>query len=125
MLLTNHRPDDQAYWVAFLFLDEFWKANRQAYNDDLPVLLAAMEIMINGVPADSAYVFYWAEMTDSKPVLTLDETYAATIRLLEHYRALGEEEAKDITRLLDELVVSPDKHRATWERIAQQVINSA
>lgn len=31
IMLSN----DQAYWVTFLFLNEFWEANMQAYNDDL------------------------------------------------------------------------------------------
>lgn len=77
--LSNKRADDQAYWAAFLFLHEYWQANRHSYSYDLPNLVGNMQIVGDRIAFDSAYELEWLELTDSKSALSSDETYAAMI----------------------------------------------
>lgn len=87
------------------------------------MILGMMEITTDGIPSDSAYEYYWADVTNNKTELTPDETYAAMVRLLEGYSSHGEGEPQDITCLLNELAANPVKHKANWDAIVQRVIN--
>lgn len=123
--------NEQAYEVMFTFLESFWRRHKEAYSDDLPLLLSGIDrhawrdgilLRYEGESFDNAYDAYWARLTQKRSKLTADETFMGMIAMLEIYRALGEGEPKDITRLLDELEASPAIYQVEWNKVVQQIL---
>lgn len=123
-MLSNKRADNQAYKAAYWFLEEIWQTNKDIYTYDLVLLVGHMVLVSDGKPWDSSYEYDWADASEKKPQLISEETYAAMVRLLEYYRSLGEGESKDITSLLNELALFPEKYQRAWEGAVRDALTS-
>jgi hypothetical protein len=102
---------DLSYRAAAYLLDQFWMAYRPDFEDDLPVLLGAMALNVDGQPMDPAMRADWAAAARAaEGGRGLD----VLVRFLEDWRARGEGEGKDISRLLTWIQDFPHSAAQLW-----------
>jgi hypothetical protein len=110
---------DFGYRTAAYVLDRFWMAYRPDFEDDLPALLGAMALNVDGQPMDPAMRTDWAAAVGAAGGGGLE----ALVRFLEDWRARGEGEGKDISRLLTWIQDFPHSAAQLWDE-AEAAIGS-
>lgn len=101
--------------IAYHFLDRFKAAYAADFTEDLIDLLSSMSpyLWANGGSADPALVHDWEQAAQDHTGLD------ALIAFLQLYRAIGEGDQRDITRLLEWIEALPNTAQQWWQDTAQ------
>jgi hypothetical protein len=117
-MLTIH----QAYVVMYRVLDTVWKQSNYQYDDDFAVLLGAMAPMRNGMPMDAGVWDAWKDATGKREKVSVEDGFHGMIVFLKNYRAIGETETQEITRVINEVEGSIGDYKDIWRKQSQEVI---
>jgi hypothetical protein len=118
-MLTIH----QAYVVMYQLLDTVWKQSNYQYDDDFAVLLGAMAPMKNGMPMDAAIWEAWKDAIGKREKVSLEDGFHGMIVFLKNYRAIGETETQEITRVINELESSIGNYKDIWRKLSQEEVS--
>lgn len=112
----------QAYNAIFLFMDEFWEARKADFDDDLPVILGLMSVRLeDGFPWADSVRYEWFKRIPDTDNISAEEAFAIMERYWSDYLALGEPEAKDISRMVTTVEASKDIFWQQWFEIVEHV----
>lgn len=102
------------YRTAYIFLKRFWQTYREDFSADLPNLLSDLNpsLWADRASGDPAARADWEALTAGTQGL------AGLITFLRGYRALGESDARDITRVLEWIDALPNTARQWWQEAA-------
>jgi hypothetical protein len=117
--LTIH----EAYVVMYRVLDTVWEKSNYQYDDDFAVLLGSMALMSNGMPIDAGVWEDWKDAVGTGEEVSLEDGFYGMIVFLKNYRAIGETETKEITRVINELEGSIGHYKDIWRKCSQDEIS--
>jgi hypothetical protein len=106
------------YRTAFAMLDQFWLAYRSDFDDDLPALLGAMAVNADGAPMDPALAEDWS---GAERAAGTADGLRVLARFLSDWRARGEGEGRDISRLLTWIQDFPHSAEQLWHEADEAV----